>query len=83
MRTTLSLDEDVATQLKQLVEKEKKPFKQLVNELLRMALQSKRRKPKIRRTQYSTPTLSAGDCRFPDLDNTEEILSIAEGEDHK
>jgi predicted alpha/beta-fold hydrolase len=82
MRTTLSLDEDVAAQLKQLVEK-KRPFKQLVNELLRTALQSKRRKRKIRRTQYSTPTLPAGACRFPDLDNTEEILSIAEGEDHK
>jgi Arc/MetJ family transcription regulator len=82
MRTTLTLDEDVAAQLKQLVEKEKKPFKQVVNDLLRMALLSRLKQGEKRMTRYSTPTLSLGACRFPDLDNTAEILSVAEGEEH-
>lgn len=38
MRTTLTLDPDVVEALKELMELQKKPFKQVVNELLRRGM---------------------------------------------
>lgn len=38
MRTTLTLDDDVAEKLKQLAEKRKLPFRRVLNDLLRKAL---------------------------------------------
>jgi hypothetical protein len=38
MRTTLSLDEDVAEKLRELAHRDKRPFKQVVNEVLRRGL---------------------------------------------
>ena len=43
MRTTLSLDVDVATRLKAEVRRSGKPFKEVVNDCLRLALTSRRR----------------------------------------
>ncbi len=47
MRTTLTLDDDVADRLKRLAEQRRIPFRQVVNELLRRALsgQGPRRRP--------------------------------------
>lgn len=38
MRTTLTLDDDVATQLTELAHRERKPFRAVVNETLRKGL---------------------------------------------
>jgi hypothetical protein len=38
MRTTLSLDDDVARKLRELAHRRKQPFKQVVNEVLRRGL---------------------------------------------
>jgi single-stranded DNA-specific DHH superfamily exonuclease len=38
MRTTLTLDEDVADRLKALAERRKAPFKQVLNDVLRQGL---------------------------------------------
>ena len=38
MRTTLTLDDDVAEKVKQLAEKRKLPFRRVLNDLLRRAL---------------------------------------------
>lgn len=43
MRTTLTLDEDIAAKLKAEVRRSGRPFKELVNEFLRTALNSRRR----------------------------------------
>ena len=82
MRTTITLDDDVAVMLQRLQEGEKKPFKQIVNEILRMGLLQKKSSAKPEKN-YSTPELSAGKCRFADLDNTAEILAVAEKEDYR
>jgi hypothetical protein len=42
MRTTLTLDEDIATKLRSETQKSGKPFKQVVNETLREGLLAKR-----------------------------------------
>lgn len=81
MRTTLSLDDDVALMIKQLQKKEEKPFKQIVNELLRIGLAQKKA-PVKEKQQYSTPELKPGPSRYADLDNIGEILAVAETEDY-
>jgi hypothetical protein len=42
MRTTLTLDEDVAAELKRLARKTGRPLKELVNDALRVGLHSRR-----------------------------------------
>ena len=81
MRTTLALDEDVAVMIRQLQKKEEKPFKQIVNELLRIGLAQKKAPVKEKR-QYSTPELRTGPSRYADLNNIGEILAVAETEDY-
>lgn len=81
MRTTITLDDDVAAMLEKLQKKEKKTFKQIVNETLRLGLVEKKAE-KQNLPEYSTPELDAGPCRYPDLDNIGEILAVAEKEDY-
>jgi hypothetical protein len=45
VRTTLTLDDDVAAKLKAEVRRSGRPFKELVNDLLRVALSSRRQPP--------------------------------------
>ncbi len=80
MRTTLTLEDDVAAMLLRIQREEKKGLKQVINEVLRMGLLQRNRKP-AERGGYATPEVSAGICLYPDLDNTAEILAAAEGED--
>lgn len=82
MRTTITLDDDVAIMLGKLQKEEQKPFKQVVNEVLRKGLV--RNKPeKSQDTRYSTPELYAGPCKYANLDNVTEILAVAEGEEYR
>lgn len=46
MRTTLTLDDDVASKLKEAARATGKPFKEVVNESIRLGLQAKAQKPK-------------------------------------
>lgn len=82
MRTTLTLDDDVARMLEKLQKEQQKPFKQVVNEVLRKGL-VETKSPAKGDALYSTPVLSAGRCKYPNLDNVAEILAVAEREDHK
>jgi hypothetical protein len=82
MRTTITLDDDVAAMIQTLQTREGKSFKQMVNDLLRKGLLSDKGTGESKQ-QYSTPLLSAGECRFPDLDNVAEVLSVAENEDYR
>ncbi|NQT60719.1 MAG: DUF2191 domain-containing protein [Bacteroidetes bacterium] len=81
MRTTITLDDDVATMLRSIHEKERKPFKQVVNEVLRLGIMEKRPGPE-RPAHYETPSLHTGPCRYPNLDSVADILAAAEKEDY-
>lgn len=82
MRTTLTLDEDLAVQLKQLSEARKQPFKQIVNEALRAGLAALVERPSPPGA-YRIEPVSVGSVRLPSLDDIAEVLSIAEGEAHR
>ncbi len=72
MRTTLSLDDDVAAALERLREKEKKPFKQVVNETLRRGLAQPA--ARHRRARFTTRAVDLGPCLLPGLDNIGDVL---------
>jgi hypothetical protein len=78
MRTTLSLDDDVAALLEAWREKEQLSFKQAVNAALRCGLgelsRPKRRKP------FRTKPIDMGRCRVANLDNVWEVLDELENE---
>jgi hypothetical protein len=79
MRTTLTLDKDVAAQLKRMHEKKKKPFKQLVNEALRLGLQRLASPPPASRP-FKTKAVNLGRCLYGSVDDVSEVLAVAEGE---
>jgi len=82
MRTTLTLDDDVAALLTRLQKAKRRPFKELVNEALRQGLQQLTAKPAAREP-YQTPAVNLGACRFGSLDDVAEVLAVAEGESFK
>ena len=82
MRTTLTVDDDVAVRLERERQKRRIPFKTLVNEVLRAGLETLHR-PRRSPQPFSTKAFILGPSLVGSLDNIEEILSRAEGEDHR
>ena len=80
MRTTVTLDEDVAARLKAEIRKSGKPLKQVVNEALREGLEAPRRK-KLSRFKVKARPLGL----YPHLnyDKISELIEIAEGPLHR
>jgi hypothetical protein len=77
VRTTLTIDDDVAARIERL--KKTKPFKQLVNDALRAGLDQ------IEHVTVSPPvryvmTAVQGQPRRTDLDNVAELLAEVEGD---
>ncbi len=78
MRTTLTLDDDVAYGLKKAHAKDsEKSFKEIVNETLRRGLNGNfGNKPKKR---FRVEALNLGLRKDLNFDNIEEVLDILEG----
>ena len=81
MRTTLTIDDDVAAALQRLRRAEDKSLKELVNQALRRGLEP-RDEPKKRKQVYTHP-VPLGPSLIGSLDDISEVIAIAEGEDHK
>lgn len=79
MRTTLPLDEDVLERARAVADQLHVPFKTVVNEALRLGL-SEVEKP-ARQRRYRTNPHAMGLRRGHSLDNIQELLAQAEGED--
>lgn len=82
MRTTVTFDPDVAAQIERLRAGQGRPFKEVVNQLLRLGLAQWDRQAPVRRGPYTT-AVSLGRPRLPDLDDVSEALTLAEGDDHR
>jgi len=80
MRTTLTLDPDVAARLRQSAQGSKLPFKQVVNLALRAGLDALESTSKGGPRPFSTPTAHLGTPLTGDLANVHEALSLAEGD---
>lgn len=79
MRTTLTLDKDVAIALERLRKARKASLKKAVNDALREGL-GQMASPAPRRRAPRTRTVSLGRCLAGNIDNVSEALAIAEGE---
>ncbi len=82
MRTTLTIDDDVAIELKRLLKSRDVSLKELVNDLLRRALRDQSAPPKKRRP-FRTMTWNGGKPLIDNVDNIAEVLALIEGESYK
>jgi hypothetical protein len=79
MRTTITLEDDVAASLKRLGKTRRLKFKALLNLVLREGIKSMSGPAKKRKT-FQTRSVDLGLCRTANADNVAEVLAIAEGE---
>ncbi len=79
MRTTLTLDDDVAALLRRAMKARKATLKGMVNDALRRGLQEMAA-PEARRRPYRTPSVSLGRCLVGSIDDVAEVLAVAEDE---
>ena len=80
MRTTLTLDPDVAALAEQMQRVRGQSFKVIVNEALRSGLRAME-VPSGESVAYKTPAVDLGRCMVGNLDDVAEVLALAEGED--
>ncbi len=76
MRTTLSLDDDVAVLIEEVRKSQDTTFKQVVNDALREGLARLASPPKSE--PFRTRPRDLGDCFYPNLDNVWDVLDDAE-----
>ena len=82
MRTTLTLDDDVAIELERLRKARDVSYKELVNETLRLGLLQMKAPGKSRK-RVRTRVVDLGEPRLKNVDNIAEVLAFGEGEDFK
>jgi hypothetical protein len=78
MRTTLTLEDDVAALVERLRTERKVSLKELVNDALRAGLAELCRPQ--RTTPFRTEVVSLGRCLFDDVDDVAGVLAVAEDE---
>jgi hypothetical protein len=79
MRTTLTIDDDVAFGLKKMQEKDPaKSFKEIVNDILRRGLNTKASSAKAK-NNFTIEPLNLGLREDLNFDNIEELLDQLEG----
>lgn len=81
MRTTLTIDDDVAVQIERLRRERAQSLKDVVNDALRRGLQEMQARPKPREP-FRTKTYDMGEP-LVNIDNVAEAIAYAEGEDYK
>ena len=79
MRTTLTLDDDVAALLRRAVKNGGGSLKDVVNDALRRGLQIPKAVPARR---YRITPLAIGGPLVSSLDDVAEVLAVADGDDH-
>ncbi len=82
MRTTLTIDDDVAAILKRVRRSRKASLKAIINEALRSGLKEMIT-PSPTGKNYQTRSVSLGRCLIGSLDDISEVLSLTEGEEFK
>lgn len=72
MRTTLNLDPDVETRLKELARRERRSLSRTVNDVLRAGLRSQQSPPSV--APYDPPTFDTG----PPLMDVRDVAQVLE-----
>jgi hypothetical protein len=82
MRTTMTLEKDVAARLERLARARRQPMKALVNEALRAGL-SIIEKPASPRSGFRTTGMDLGVSKVGSLDDVAGVLARVEGESYR
>jgi hypothetical protein len=82
MRTTLTLDDDVAAQIREVQHRDGSSLRDVVNSALRRGLRELGRPPNTRK-RVRFKTFHGGECLIGNVDDVAEALAIGEGEDFK
>jgi hypothetical protein len=80
VRTTLTLDDDVAAMLERVRRSKRLGLKEAVNEAMRLGLAQMAHPPAEPGPPYRTPSVSLGRCLVSGIDDVAEALAVAEGE---
>jgi hypothetical protein len=79
MRTTLTIDDDIAVELERLRRTRDASLKDLVNDALRLGLREITDRPK-RKKPFRSRSFDGGGVLVKSIDNTAELLAEIEGE---
>jgi len=79
MRTTLTIDDDVAAELTRLRRQRDVGLKELVNDVLRLGLRDIAAAPK-RKKPFRTQPFDPGQLLIDNIDNIAEVLALIEGD---
>lgn len=82
MRTTLTIDDDIAVKIDRLRRGKGYSLRDIINRALRAGLERFEAKP-AEKAVFRTETASLGRCRIGELVDVDKALVIAEGEDFK
>ncbi len=82
MRTTLTLDDDVAALLARIREEKKLGLKEAINEALRCGLRQMAGPPP-KRKPFKIEPFPPGEWLLPNVDDIADTLAILEGEDYR
>jgi hypothetical protein len=82
MRTTLTIEDDVAKLLENVRRARNSSLKMVINQALRQGLRDMI-KPSRRGKAYETRSVNLGRCKLANLDDISEILAVAEGDTFK
>lgn len=79
MRTTLTIEDDVAKLLENVRRARNSSLKVVINQALRQGLRDMTKPPR-RGKAYETRSVSLGRCQFANLDDISEVIAVAEGD---
>ena len=82
MRTTLTIEDDVAKLLERVRRERNTSLKMVINEALRQGLRDMT-KPTRQGKPYVTRSVTLGRCQLANLDNISEAIAISEGDAFK
>lgn len=79
MRTTLTLDKDVAAIVERLRKTRRQPMKVIINEALREGLKQITQ-PQPKRAPFRTVPVDVGRCLLGNVDSVADVLAVAESD---
>jgi hypothetical protein len=83
MRTTLTLDDDIAVMVERIGRQRQLSLKEVVNQALRVGLEQLERPRSGRAERFETAVVSLGGCLLPDLEDIAGVLEVLEGDQHR
>jgi len=82
MRTTITLDKDVAAIVERLRKTKRKRLKDVINEALREGLKGTAGPVRVRQP-FHTRSIDLGRCLVGSVDSIADVLAISDGESFK